>query len=306
MTIRRVDELLSCIEQFHPRSLTGIREARAVDPTAFDRYCELFLTWAVGSAGEAAIHRAVAAFSRFSSDVNLAQGRYELRGSYEHKSYNECRRTVYDDHETMSDYLWGVYLTNFLWAHHMKLMLFYEQQFLSRLRPEFRIVELAPGHGGWGLTALHAVPGTTLSGIDISAASVTIASGLSRAAGMGERANYVQCDALQVVREPSMLADAVICCFLVEHLEQPDELLRAMSHTVAPGGWAFFTGALTAAQVDHIYEFKRESELVTLAERHGFRVLQTISVSPVRLLTGSRFLPRSMALLMQKCRDENW
>ena len=303
---RRIDELLLCIEKRHPRSLQGVLEARAVDLAAFERCAERFLSWAVGAIGLDAIPRAVAAFARFSSDVNLAQGRYEINGRYENKSYAECKRALYDKYEAMSDYLWGIYLTNFLWAHHMELMLFFELRFVCRLRPGWRIIELAPGHGGWGLSALHAVPGTGLTGFDISAASLTIATDLSIAAGLAQRTSYIQRDALQLQDEPSMQADACICCFLVEHLERPAELLRTMAHVLAPGGLAFFTGALTAAQVDHIQEFRRESELVALAEAHGFRVQETLSVAPARLLPNARFLPRSMGLVMHKRKHDTW
>ena len=77
-------------------------------------------------------------------------------------------------------------------------------------------------------------------------------------------------------------------------------LLRSRARR--PGGCFFVTGALTAAQIDHIYEFRHESELVSLAEDCGLRVLETLSTNPARLLPGARFVPRSMALLVQKPR----
>ena len=46
--------------------------------------------------GEQAIARTVDAFVRFTHDVNYAQARYEASGHYENKSYEECRRCVYD------------------------------------------------------------------------------------------------------------------------------------------------------------------------------------------------------------------
>ena len=99
---------------------------------------------------------------------------------------------------------------------------------------------------------------------------------------------------------PANCADGVICSFLVEHLERPEQLFAVVNHLLRPRGLAFVTGALTAAQVDHIYEFRHESELVRLCEDHGLRVLSTLSVGPKRLLPRARFLPRSMALIVQK------
>lgn len=306
MSMDLIERLYGDVRHRYPRSLSGLQEARDLDRAAFDRISSTYLAWCVTARGEAALANTVDAFARFCSDVNLAQGRYELAGRYENKSFEECRRAVYDHSETMTDYLWGVYLSNFLWAHHLDLMLFFEQRFLSRLKTNNRLVEIAPGHGGWGLWALHQINGTSLTGFDVSATSMAIAGSLAHAAGMAQRAQYVQADAMDLVNMPSPQADACICCFLVEHLEQPSGLLRSMAHVLQPGGLAFFTGALTAAQVDHIYEFKSESEFALLAEQAGFRVLDARSVAPARQLPKARYLPRSMGLVLQKKSREHW
>lgn len=301
-----IERLEDEVRRRHPRSLSGIHEARDLNPEAFHRIAGTYLAWCVAARSEAGLAGAVDAFARFCSDVNLAQGRYEAAGRYENKSFEDCRRTVYDHSETMTDYLWGVYLSNFLWVHHLDLMLFFEQRFLSRLKAGDRLVEIAPGHGGWGLWALHQTHGTTLAGFDVSATSLAIAGALAGAAGLAQRTQYAQADAMDLVTLPSQQADACICSFLVEHLERPSGLLHSMAHMLRPGGLAFFTGALTAAQVDHIYEFRSESELVLLAEQAGFRVLDIRSVSPARQLPKARYLPRSMGLVLQKKTHEHW
>jgi len=301
-----VDRLLSYVDEHHPRSRRGIAEARARSPERFDCYADLFLGWAFQALGEQALARTVDAFVQFSGDVNLAQARYESDGCYPHKSYAECCETVYNEREAMDDYLWGVYLTNFLWPHHMEISMFYEDRFLKRLAPDARIVEIAPGHGGWGLFALHCLPAARLAGYDISPSSVRIAQSLAVAAGSAQRVTYHQRDARNLLEGPGGTADACVCNFLIEHLEDPHVLLEVVRHILNAGGCAFMSGALTAAQIDHIYEFRRESELVLLAEAHGMRVLETLSVNPERTLRNARFVPRSMSLILQKRQHEFW
>jgi SAM-dependent methyltransferase len=292
--------LVAYVRENHPRSLAGVEEARRLDPARFDGYAELLLGWAERALGERAVARTVDAFVRFSSDVNLAQGRYELSGAYEHRSYREVYDAVYGDRETMDDYLWGVYLTNFLWVHHLELSAFFEERFVARLPERAALIELAPGHGGWGLVALHRRAGARLAGFDISPSSIEIARSLAAASGLADRASYELRDALELTAHPAGVADACICNFLVEHLEEPARLFEVIHHLLAPGGRAFISGALTAAQVDHIYEFRHESELVQLAEQHGMRVLETRSVQPQRTLPRARFVPRSMSLIVQR------
>ncbi|MBU0550597.1 methyltransferase domain-containing protein [Myxococcota bacterium] len=298
--------LFAYAAEHHPRAMRGLHEARAVDPDRFDVITQRLLGWAQGVLGERLFERAMGAFTRFSEGVALSQARYERDGRYENSSYAEMNARLYGQRQEMDDYLWGVYLTNTLWAHHMDLTLFYLDRFVARLPPSAHIVELAPGHGGWGLLALERRPLARLEGFDISPSSLAIASALAAQAGFEGRASYAVEDALALVNGPAARASHCVCNFLVEHLETPARLLASMAHVLAPGGRAFFSGALTAAQVDHIYEFKLESELVLLAEAAGFRVLESLSVTPQRALKRARYAPRSMSLILQKKTHETF
>ncbi len=302
MKSRRFQILIEYIARKYPHFRAGIEEAVDKSPTRFEKISEMYLGWVDDARGREAIERSVDAFVQFTTEVNLAQARYETTGRYEHQSFDEVYRKHYGRDDRMQGYLWGIYFTNFLWAHHLELCMFYEDRFLTRLSATSEIVEIAPGHGGWGVWALHELPGATLAGFDISPSSIEIASALSRAAGVGGRARYLEQNALGLMKMPGGRFDAAICCFLIEHLEEPGRLFDVIHHVLRPGGLAFLTGALTAAQVDHIYEFHRESELVVMAEKSTLRVRETLSANPNRLLPRARFVPRSMALVLS--RDE--
>ena len=293
--------LLAHVGTEHPRSLRGVQEARAVDPELFDAIADRFLGWAAGVHGEEeALRRCVTAFEAFSHDVLFAQARYEADGHYENSSFAECEATVYADASVMDDYLWGVFLTNFCWAHHMEISRTYLHRFVRRLQPDASVLEIAPGHGGWGVWLLTEHPSARLEAFDISPSSINIATSIATAAGVADRATYTRRDAMDLGGRPGGTKDAVLCSFLIEHLEEPQRLVDTMAHELRKGGTAWLTGALTAAQVDHIYEFVRESELVAMCEQAGFRVVETISVAPQRLLPKARYLPRSMGLLLEK------
>lgn len=301
-----VEELLADIASRHPRNARGVQEARELDPARFDATAERYLGWLRQARGDGWLQRSVDAFAQFSGEVIYEQARYEAAGRYLHTSFAEAHADVYSQRQVMDDYLWGVYLTNFLWAHHMDIMRFFQDRFLAPLPDGAHVVEIAPGHGGWGVWALHARPDATLEGYDISPSSIAIASSIAAAAGVSERATYTLRNALDLAAMPEASADAVICSFLIEHLEQPELLLAVIGRILKPGGTAFITGALTAAQIDHIYEFRRESELVVLAEQHGLRVRETLSVAPRRILPKAKLLPRSMALAVTRRSHEDW
>jgi hypothetical protein len=297
---RLVDALFDDIRARHPRSLTGVLEARAASPERYAALADTFLGWAVRAWGRDALPGMVDSFVRFTTSVNMAQARYERAGRYENKTFQDCLEGLYTETESMDDYLLGVYLTNFLWAHHAEICFRFEDQFLERLGDVRTLVEIAPGHGGWGALALEHLPDARLIGYDISPSSIRLASELMRGAGFAERAQYELRDALDLDAVPAESADAVVCNFLVEHLERPEKLFAVVRHLLKPAGTAFVTGAITAAQVDHIYEFRHESELVAMSEAAGLRVTETFSGAPRRTLPNARFLPRSMLLIVRK------
>jgi hypothetical protein len=49
-------------------------------------------------------------------------------------------------------------------------------------------------------------------------------------------------------------------------------LLDRLYHTLAPGGLAYLTGAINAAQPDHISLFTSADQLFRLLEKHGFAI----------------------------------
>lgn len=300
MTTERFVELKTYLGSRYPQFQRGVDESVAVSPVRFAQIAEMYLGWLQQARGDSGIKESVDAFVQFTTDVNLAQARYEADGKYEYESFAEVNEIHYSQDSQMDGYLWGIYLTNFLWAHHLEICMFFKDRFLARAAQARTLIEIAPGHGGWGAWALHELPDASLRGFDISPTSIRIAGSVMRAAGMESRAQYEEQDAMNLAELGADSADAGISSFLIEHLEQPGRLFEVIYHLLKPGGVFFVTGALTAAQIDHIYEFRNESELVAMAEASGLRVLETLSTNPARLLPRARFVPRSMALLVQK------
>jgi ubiquinone/menaquinone biosynthesis C-methylase UbiE len=295
-----VQVLLDYITAEYPQFYKGVQEAIMVEPEHFYQIAEQHLSWALLAKGDFAIERSVDAFVQFTTDVNFAQARYEQSGEYENKSFSEVYKTHYSQLPIMDDYLWGVYLTNFLWAHHLEIGQFFSKRFLSKLPANANLIEIAPGHGGWGVWALKQKLDAQLCGYDISSASICIANSIAQAAKVAERAVYREYNALDLKHLPAESCDAIICSFLVEHLEKPQELFSVIKHLLRPNGIAYVTGALSAAQVDHIYEMHNESEMMALAEGQGLRVIESLSTNPKRLLRRAKFIPRSMAIIIQR------
>ncbi|HIL26927.1 MAG TPA: methyltransferase domain-containing protein [Nitrospinaceae bacterium] len=156
----------------------------------------------------------------------------------------------------------------------------------------------------WSFLTTHFLPQWTSQGIDISKKSVELSTTMAKSSGLESKVKFREFDALAF--KGTEKYDAAISCFLMEHLEEPQRLLQNMASNLEARGYAFITAALTAAEVDHIYEFRRESEIVSMAEEVGFRVVSMHSSAPLCHPDSQKFLPRALGLVLQKRKNDIW
>jgi 2-polyprenyl-3-methyl-5-hydroxy-6-metoxy-1,4-benzoquinol methylase len=292
------NQFYDLIKERHPMMVRGTAEARAVAPKLVDHHFEECLKWVVQAHGEEVLVQLADGYAFYTLEVNRAQQAYEKRGHYECATFAEANARVYQQSEYMRDYYWGVFTILFSWGHYVELMDFFLGRFVAKL-PSGNLIEIAPGHGAWGILAVKNQGGLRLEGWDISPTSIELASKMAAGAGMADRCKYELGDATKI-EHYSGRYDAAICSFMLEHLEEPGRFLADFAPSLRPGALAFVSLALTAAQTDHIFEFKHESEGILLAEAAGFELLECCVARPQRLMLGARFVPRVQAMILRK------
>lgn len=290
--------LYELLDEKYPMLSRGVEEARAISPELVDRYFEECLQWVARSFGHKALESVAEGYAFFTLEVNRAQQAYERSGRYQVATFAEANQHVYQQPEYMRHYYWGVFAILFCWPHYVELMDFYLNRFVHQLSAG-RLVEIAPGHGAWGVLAVAETAGLSLEGWDISPTSLELAPRMAAGAGVGDRCEYRVGDATKIDHDHERF-DAAVCCFMLEHLEEPADFVARLAPAIKTGGRAFITLALTAGQPDHIYEFKLESEGVVMAERAGFELLECRVARPSRLLPNARYVPRVEAMILRK------
>ena len=301
-----IDQLINALEKEAPLYLESVQKVHQEFPREFESLGNLLCSWACKVLQNDTYEILAQGYKAFVSDVNRSQARYQRRGHYRNSSYKEVYDLVYNNPEYMTDYHWGVFVTTFAWEHHLKLFSFFENSFLSHVKKESNqvsLLDLGAGSGVWSLMSAYHCPQLTCLGIDISTTSVELAKKMADASSLNQRVSFQVGDALEAGSDQY---DYAISCFLLEHLEAPKDLFSALSKQLKPGGLAWVSGALTAAEIDHIYEFKKESELVDMAEEAGFRVVGSLSLGPEKYPTRFKYLPRSMGMILQSKYGELW
>jgi SAM-dependent methyltransferase len=302
-----IDKFEKCITERAPIFASELGRTQAAEPEAFKRLAEPMLHWAEIALGETWAEQLVDGYCEFVLDVNKSQLKYEKTGRYEHSSFAEVFEKAYDNPEFMQLYHWGVFTTTFVWTHHLRIYKFFEDHFLPMLKElpaGSPIVDLGAGSGIWHLSALRNVDDLKVEAVDVSAPTIERSRKMTDTLGYSDRVTHHVADALAwAPKEP---AAAGISCFLLEHLERPNVLLSNLANSLATGAPAFVTSALTAAEIDHIYEYRRESELVLACEQAGFRVRAMLSAEPKTTPRQRYFAPRSIALVLQKRTNAIW
>jgi len=286
------------LDDRYPMLSHGVREARMVAPDFVDTHFEECLRWVTDCFGIGVLEAVADGYALFTMEVNRAQQAYERVGRYQVSTFEEANRLVYQQPEYMRNYYWGVFAILFCWPHYVELVEFYLDRFVRRLSGG-RLLEVAPGHGAWGVLAMTRSVEMTLEGWDISPTSLELAPRMATGAGVGDRCSYHVGDATQVEHARGGY-DAGVCCFMLEHLEEPGDFLAGLAPSLKHGALAFVTLALTAAQLDHIYEFSHESEAILMAERAGFELIDCRVARPERGLPGARYVPRVQAMILRK------
>lgn len=309
MTIKPflVQDLIAFANQEYPHVAKALTKNAQAQPELFNELGEYMLANAKLFLGDDYLRVLTKGYSFFSADVTYCQLEYEHKQKYRHSSFEQVFQEVYDNLDYMTDYHWGVYLSTFAWEHHLRIFDFFRTYFLTELDhlPTGNIVEFGSGSGVWGmLCAKYLQQQWQLTGVDISKTSAGLANDFMQTIGYQDLNRYICANALTYQADSEV--DAGISCFLFEHLENPKLLLENMFSNLKVGGLFFLTVALTAGQTDHIYEVIRESEVVLMAEEVGFRVKAMYSDSPSNVSRTKKYLPRSMALVLQKKHNEIW
>ena len=265
------------------------------------------LQWAEAALGAGYEERLIEGYCEFVMDVNRSQRKYEKAGHYEYSKFEDVYQKAYSNSDFMELYHWGVYCTTFVWTHHLRIYKFFRDHFVAALaqrKEPGSLLDLGAGSGIWHLLALGALPDWRAVAVDISQPSIDASTQMAATLPFVDKIQHICADATRWRPPDSM--DAGISCFLLEHLERPNELLNTLAAALKPGGLAFVTCALTAAEIDHIYEFRRESEAVTMVENAGFRVKHMYSAEPDTAPVERTFLPRSLAMVLQKRHNDIW
>jgi SAM-dependent methyltransferase len=255
--------------------------------------------WAVAAYGEQVFDESARGYAEYCVGVAKAKQAYEREGRYTPRDLPEIVANVYEHEAYMVPYMWGAILIYPFWPSMVNHIAMFRDEFVRRLPRNASVLEVAAGHGVLSLLAAEERSDLRIEGIDISGPAVAVANQLLAASGHRGRVRFRVEDVLKLNDVESHKKFAgIVSAMLAEHLADPKPLFAQISERVSTDGLVFFSTALESPQRDHVFEFRKESHPLGMAEEAGLRATRLVSDASTTA-SGSRFLPRATAMILR-------
>jgi 2-polyprenyl-3-methyl-5-hydroxy-6-metoxy-1,4-benzoquinol methylase len=207
----------------------------------------------------------VESFLHLHHSLDQLRADYLATGRYRNSSFEEVNRDVYANPEMMQRHMHGLVMAQFLWPDQ-----YHRFQFFASALPGYkdkvrRYLEIGGGHALYVSEAARVLENASVEVVDVSATSLEMA----RAIAQQPRIQYHHMDVFDF---PEGEFDFITMGEVLEHVEQPRELLRKLHRMLTPNGAAFITTPANAPMVDHIYVFHNAQEIRDMLLECGFQI----------------------------------
>ncbi len=192
-------------------------------------------------------------------------------GSYRNKSFDDVASDVYFDDNYMSNYMYGLAITSFLWPNHAKMRHFFLETLPKDKKGNY--LDIGPGHGYYIMRSIQETSFENFTGLDISETSIKMTKDIINffCPEIKNKYNMICEDFLNSdLKDKSF--DAVIMGEVLEHVEKPDAFMREIRRIAKDDAYVFVTTCINAPAIDHIYLFETTEEIEEMFNQCGFEI----------------------------------
>lgn len=208
-------------------------------------------------------------YLRMYSDMLEERWKFKKSGTYSNTSFEEVKENVYNNTDIMSYHMNGLVLGQFLWFDQYERFNFFKENLTQIVSHPKKYLEIGGGHGLYMMEALQLLPADCqFDLIDISPSSIELSKGIIH----DPKVNYVLKDIFDLHDSESI--DFFTMGEVLEHLEEPSQLLKKLSLLIKNNGKGYITTPINSAMIDHIYLFKNADEIRDLFNACGLRIIK--------------------------------
>jgi 2-polyprenyl-3-methyl-5-hydroxy-6-metoxy-1,4-benzoquinol methylase len=197
---------------------------------------------------------------------------FRRNGKYRLDNFADANRLVYADSDYMGKYMDGLLLTQIYWSNHSACYRFYRDVFLGGAPENYDYLEIGPGHGLLLYQAIADARCGSVTGWDLSQASIDHTIEALDALGVKGRKPKLMLQDLYEAPKSSGPFDCITFSEVLEHLEDPHGALAKLFQNLKPGGRLFVNVPINSPAPDHLYLLRKPEEAVEAVRRAGFDI----------------------------------
>jgi ubiquinone/menaquinone biosynthesis C-methylase UbiE len=194
--------------------------------------------------------------------------------SYRFKTFAETYEHVYSNTAFMRRYMNGLLYSQVLWHMHASSLHFFSQRVAARVAAGGKVLEVGSGHGLLLFLALRDLNMGEAVAWDINQVSLDQTRHALEKLDALERARFAVRD-IHALESFDETFDLIILSHLLEHLENPTEVLKKISPLLANTGLIYVNVPLNAPMPDHLILLQSPEEADRLLTDGGFRAIET-------------------------------
>ncbi|MFZ4590389.1 MAG: class I SAM-dependent methyltransferase [Ignavibacteria bacterium] len=204
------------------------------------------------------------------------QGLYfHKNDEYSCKNQADAYNNVYSNNEIMSYYMNALLISQILWKHHFNMFMYFKDNlnnyFNSRSR--INILDVGPGHGFFSHMIQKSVTGhKRIDIVDISESSLNFT---KKILGFDKNVNYFEVDIIKYETENKY--DLIVLGEIIEHLDNPSEMLNKLSELLTEDGVLWLTTPTNAPALDHVYLFRTKDDVFNIINKSKLKVVDYYS-----------------------------
>lgn len=272
---RYIDSIYDRISALNPLHGKKLKKNIAFFDEHYDKLAEAFFDKYTGilQSQNKTLDYSIDCYLKMIADVNAETIEFMRSGKYSSSTFDEVNARVYARPEIMEYYMHGLIMSQFLWKHHYQMVDFFISTLPGHRNAIKSYLEIGVGHGYYLSKALEILDAqTSFTVVDISETSIALAKNFAN----DERINYN----LQNIYEydNSQRFDFITLGEVLEHVEEPLQLLLKINDLLSEHGILFFTTPTNAPAIDHIYLFNTVNEIRDMVKAAGFKIESEVAL----------------------------
>lgn len=238
---------------------------------------------------------AIKAYMDMCKSMLNCQIEFMKTGTYSSTDHNQAFAEVYSNPDLMKSYMIALALSQFLWSTHYKIYLAFEQSIIDNAAKIGSYLEIGPGHGLYLRKAIQYLkPDAGIHAVDISPVSIEITQSIINHF-FPNISNVTFWTGDILAYEAPAQYDFITMGEVLEHVNEPHQLLSKLALLLSDSGKAFVTTSINSPAVDHVFHFKCVDDVRKMISDSGLEIVCE-QVLPVENLPMEEIVSRRITI----------